>query len=114
MKSKEVLKEEILSDEQLEFVVGGTRLETALANAAFYKYYFGEDVTFSIDNASDNLYQKEVLGELLDNWEIVHNIDVGLNGTGEGEKANEYFRNGKKLNNNQLLALINHMATQKT
>jgi len=108
--------DEILSDDELDQVAGGTRLETALANSFFSQYMQGKNLPIDITNANTNLLQKEVLGKLLDYYfegKMTYNIDVGENGTGVGEGANEYYFNGQKLDTTALLSEINNAIVEK-
>ena len=108
--------DEMLTDEQLDGVAGGTRLETALVNSFFSQYIQGKNLPIDITNANTNLLQKEVLGQLLDYYfkgKMTYNIDVGENGTGVGEGANEYYFNGQKLDTTALLSAINNAIVEK-
>lgn len=107
---------EKLSDEELEQVAGGTRLETALAISYFYKYIENKPMPVVVGDASFSLKSKELLGRLLDHafgGQMKYKIDVGLNGTGEGEQANEYYINGQKWGNDELLQVINNQIVKK-
>ena len=116
MAKEDKFEDELLSDEKLDHVVGGTRIETALVNSFFSQYIQGQNLQIDITNADTNLLQKKVLGELLDYYfegKMTYNIDVGENGTGVGEKANEYYLNGQKLDTTFLLAAINNAIVKK-
>ena len=116
MAKEDKFADEILSDEELDQVVGGTRLETALVNSFFSQYIQGKNLPIDITNANTNLLQKEVLGQLLDYYfkgKMTYNIDVGENGTGVGEKANEYYLEGVKVDTYALLAAINNTIISK-
>ena len=108
--------DEILSDEELDQVVGGTRIETALVNSFFSQYIYGKNLTIDTTNADNNLLAKETLESLLDYYfegKMAYNIDVGNNGTGVGEKANEYYLNGQKIDTTILLSAINNAIVKK-
>lgn len=104
--------DEMLTDDELDYVVGGTRIETALANSLFSQLIYGKNLPIEVTNADNNLLAKETLESLLDYYfegKMAYNIDVDKNGTGVGEKANEYYLNGQKLDNDLLLSSINNV-----
>lgn len=107
---------EKLNDEELESVVGGTRRETALLFAAFQEYSLGKSYEIDTRNAAVNLVSKKGVEGALDiifGGQMKYKIDVGLNGTGEGEQVNEYYINGQKLDNDQMLAIVHNMIHDK-
>ena len=92
MKDEKIFQDEMLSEDQLENVVGGTRLETLELSIALNKTLYGVDVSgLNINNASDMLYAKSDLEKELASFGVTSKISIGKNGTGEGEVANEYY-----------------------
>ena len=101
--------DEMLTDDELDFVVGGTRAETYELLAAIYKRANHVDISdlFSM-NPEDYMAFKQVLEDELKSFRITAKADVGLNGTGEGEKANEYYTpKGNKITHAQLMNIFN-------
>ncbi len=59
-------------------------------------------------NPEDYMAFKQVLEDELVSFRITAKADVGLNGTGEGEKANEYYTpKGNKITHAQLMNIFN-------
>lgn len=110
MINKKFLEKEILSDEVLDYVVGGTRAETLELFIALNKrLYEGLDFNISnIDKADEMLFAKSYLEKELSTFGVTSKIDVGKNGTGEGEQANEYYnRYGKKIPHEAMVKIFN-------
>lgn len=103
--------DEMLSDEELDFVVGGTRAETWELISALYKGVYKTDLNGLFDmSAGDYMAFKQVLESELRDLNITAKADVGLNGTGEGEKANEYYTpRGNKITQEQLVNFFNQL-----
>ncbi|MBR0061769.1 MAG: hypothetical protein IJP68_09865 [Selenomonadaceae bacterium] len=103
--------DEMLSDEELEFVVGGTRAETWELLSAIYKGLYKTDLNGLFDMSAENyLGFKQVLESELGGFNLIAKADVGLNGTGEGEKANEYYTpRGNKITQEQLVNFFKNL-----
>ena len=84
---------EQLSDEELEQVAGGTRAETQELLANIYKKLYKTDILdgYDLDSPSANVAFKIALEERLAQFDMTVKIDVGKDGTGVGEQANEYY-----------------------
>ena len=105
---KKILAEEILSDDQLDYVVGGTRAETKALeielNARLYNLDFSP---MNIDNPEDMLFAKSDLESELAKFNMTVKIDVGKDGTGVGEQANEYYNSkGVKISQENMLKIF--------
>lgn len=105
---KEFLKEEMLTEDQLENVLGGTRAETRelsiALNKTLYNVNFG---ILNVDHADEMLYAKEDLEKELAAYGMTVKISVGKNGTGEGEVSNEYYnRYGVKIPHKKLVQIF--------
>ena len=101
---------EVMSDEDLEVVVGGTRAETQELITAIYNRVYKTDISgiFDINSAGDNVGLKIALEDELASFGINSKVDVGINGTGIGEKANEYYtRKGNAITHQQLMNFFN-------
>ena len=111
MAEKDKYADEMLSDEELDFVVGGTRAETWELISALYKGVYKTDLNGLFDMSAENyLGFKQVLEAELGGLNITAKADVGLNGTGEGEKANEYYTpKGNKITQEQLVNFFNQL-----
>ena len=108
MKDKKILQEEVLSDEELEKVAGGTVSETI-------------DIVMAVGKVSDKwgtnqrgfLCPESVARYLKERY----GIDATLGGeffdggTVSGE-ANQYSRNGELLTHQQVMDIINHRGMQ--
>ena len=96
---------EMLSDEELDYVVGGTRKETRELSIALNAILHNIDFSpLDIDNPEDMLYAKSDLEDELALFNgLTVKIDVGKGGTGVDEQANEYYYKGHKLTHEQML-----------
>ena len=57
---------------------------------------------------ADYMAFKQVLEDELGSRGIIANADVGINGTGVNEKANEYYtRMGNKITHEKLMSIFN-------
>ncbi len=100
--------DEMLSDEELDNVAGGTRAETREMDIALNKRLYGLDFSaLDIAQADHMLYAKSDLESELTRLGVQFKIDVGKDGTGVGEKANEYYYHGVKISHEQLMNIIN-------
>ena len=111
MAEKDKYADEVMSDEDLDFVVGGTRAETWELISALYKGVYKTDLNGLFDmSAGDYMAFKQVLESELRDLNITAKADVGLNGTGEGEKANEYYTpRGNKITQEQLVNFFKNL-----
>ena len=94
----------------MDVVVGGTRAETQALITAIYNRVYKTDISglFDINSAEDNVGLKIALEDELASFGIRSKVDVGLNGTGIDEKANEYYtRKGNKITHEQLMNIFN-------
>lgn len=105
---KKILDSEILTDEQLDYVVGGTRQETRDLEIALNARLYGIDFSpLNINNAEDMLHAKDDLESELAKFGMTVKIDVGKNGTGVGEQANEYYNSkGVKISQENMLKIF--------
>lgn len=103
-----ILKEEMLTDDQLENIVGGTRAETRELSIALNKTLYGLDFSIlDINHADEMLYAKSDLEKELAAYEVTTKISVGKNGTGEGEVANEYYNKyGVKIPHEKMVQIF--------
>ena len=110
MAKEDKYADELISDEDLEFVVGGTRAETQELITAIYSHLYKTDISglFDMNSAEVNIGLKNVLEDELASFGIKSRIDVGLNGTGIDEKANEYYTGkGNAITHQQLMNIFN-------
>lgn len=73
-------------------------------------------MNYDINASSVNLDNQQKLGAVLEAMfgdNMKYKIDVGLNGTGVGEKANEFNYNGLSLTNNDMVNIINSWIQNK-
>ena len=105
---KKILSEEILSDDQLDYVVGGTRAETKALEIALNARLYNLDFSpMNIDNPEDMLFAKSDLESELAKFNMTVKIDVGKDGTGVGEQANEYYNSkGVKISQENMLKIF--------
>ena len=106
---KKILQDEILSDDQLDYVVGGTRAETRALEIALNARLYNLDFSrMDINNAEDMLFAKDDLEkELATKFHMTVKIDVGKDGTGVGEQANEYYNSkGVKISQENMLKIF--------
>lgn len=116
MAKEDKFADEMLTDDELDNVNGGTRMETALVNSAFHELHYGQKVAIDISDALTNNLNKAKVETFLKHYfgsALTFNIDVGENGTGVGEKANEYYLNGVKCDTSVILAAINNTIIEK-
>lgn len=116
MIDEKILQDEMLSDEELENVAGGTRQETAALLSSIYKFYLGKDMNYDLNDASVNLDNQQRLSAVLETMfgdKMKFTIDVGKNGTGVGEKANEFNYDGLNLTNNDMVNIVNSWIQNK-
>ena len=109
MANEDKYADEMLTDDQLDNVVGGTRAETQELMTAMYKSVYNADISgLDLTPADVNVYLKNELEAGLASFGINSKVDVGLNGTGVGEKANEYYtQKGNKITHEQLMTIFN-------
>ena len=109
--SKEKFADEIMSDEELDYVAGGTSEETiAMINAIGYvreRTNYGDGRKFYTLLPPD-----EVAGYLKKTYNIDATINLGrfnddVHTFEMGGKPNEYSLNGKSLTQQQVLGIIN-------
>mgnify|MGYP006916061719 CR=1 FL=1 len=100
---------EMLTDEELDGVVGGTRAETQELIKAVYKKVYNLDISgIDLSAADVNVYLKSELEAELASFGVNSKVDVGFKGTGIGEKANEYYTpKGNKISHEQLMNIFN-------
>ena len=105
---KEILDSEVLSDEQLDYVVGGTRAETRdLEIALIARLYNLDFSSLNINNADEMLFAKDDLESELAKFNMTVKIDVGKDGTGVGEQANEYYNSkGVKISHEKMMEIF--------
>ena len=109
MKDKKILDSEVLSDEQLDYVVGGTRAETQELLTNIYKRIYKTDITgaYDLDSPLVNSAFKIALEDELASFGMTTKIDVGINGTGIGEQANEYYNSkGVKISHEKMMEIF--------
>ena len=102
--------DEMLTDDELDNVVGGTRAETQELITAMYKSVYKTDISglFDINSPGDNVGLKIALEDELASFGINSKVDVGVNGTGIGEKSNEYYtKKGNSITHEQLMTIFN-------
>lgn len=77
---------------------------------AFNKRYSKKDISrlLDVNDAGDMMWAKNDVETELKKLDIVAKVDVGLNGTGVGEKANEYYYKGVKISHDVLIDIINN------
>ena len=109
MAKEDKYADELISDEDLEVVVGGTRAETQELITALYNRVYKADISgLDFTPAGVDVYLKKELESELASLGINSKVDVGLNGTGIGEKANEYYtRKGNAITHQQLMNFFN-------
>ena len=109
MAKEDKYADELISDEDLEVVVGGTRAETQELITALYNRVYKADISgLDFTPADVNVYLKKELESELASFGIISKVDVGLNGTGIGEKANEYYTGkGNAITHQQLMNFFN-------
>lgn len=109
MAKEDKYADEMLTDDQLDNVVGGTRAETQELMTAIYKSVYNADISgLDLNPANVNVYLKKELEAELASFGINSKVDVGLNGTGVGEKANEYYtKKGNQITHEQLMSIFN-------
>lgn len=98
----------MLTEDQLENVLGGTRAETMELSIALNKTLYGLDYSgLDINTADHMLYAKSDLENELAKFGVTAKIDVGKNGTGAGETANEcYNKNGVKISHETMVKIF--------
>ena len=110
MAMEDKFADEMLTDDELDNVVGGTRAETQELITAMYKSIYKTDISglFDMNSAGVNVGLKTMLEEELAGLGINSKVDVGLNGTGIGEKSNEYYtKKGNQITHEQLMGIFN-------
>ena len=99
----------MLTDDELDNVVGGTRAETQELITALYKRVYKLDISgLDFSALYVNNYIKRELEKELKSFGINSKVDVGLLGSGINEKANEYYTpKGNKISHEQLMNIFN-------
>lgn len=106
MTDKNKFADEIMSDDELDNVAGGTTSETYALKGAIGRIYYSEDW-----NITTYLPDDKIASYLKEHYNIDATINVGKrcqdihDFVSEGE-ANQYSRNGQTLTHNQVLDII--------
>ena len=80
MAKEDKYADELISDEDLEVVVGGTRAETQELITALYNRVYKADISgLDLTPANVNVYLKNELESELASFGIISKVDVGLN-----------------------------------
>ena len=102
MADEKILKDEVMDDEQLDGVAGGTLKETLddremLKKIGVYDFNSKDGFTKSVQNA---------FAKFGNDYGIKISVEVGLN----AETANKYSVNGKAISRDELYSLMNEVA----
>ena len=110
MSDKNKFSDEKLTDDELNVVVGGTVAETQEFMRVIYRRLYPEKNinALNLSKSEVNVQLKNELEKELASFRITAKVDVGINGTGIGEKANEYYTpKGHRVTQEQLMNIFN-------
>ena len=107
MKGEKILEDEMLDEEQLDNVVGGTRAETRQLDVFLNKVLNKMDFSaLDVNNADDMIFARDDLQYELGKFGITAKLDIGVDGTGVGEQSNKYYYQGVELSHNDIMKIM--------